>query len=207
VVLTDDGVVEGTELRWPDEFVRHKALDLVGDLALVGARLRAHVVAERPGHAGNVALAKELLARAEKKALARPILTIEQITQYLPHRYPFLLVDRVVEFEERKRIVGLKNVTINEPFFQGHFPGKPVMPGVLIIEAMAQVGGLLVLEQMENLEEKVVYFMSLDNVKWRRPVTPGDQIRFEVEVVQIRGATCRMKGVGTVDGQVVAEAR
>lgn len=206
IVLTEDAVAEGTELRWPDEFVRHKALDMVGDLALVGARIRAHVVAERPGHAGNVALAKELVARAEKKALARPILTIEQITQYLPHRYPFLLVDRVVEFEERKRIVGLKNVTINEPFFQGHFPGKPVMPGVLIIEAMAQVGGLLVLEQMENLEEKVVYFMSLDNVKWRRPVTPGDQIRFEVSVVQIRGATCRMKGVGTVDGNVVAEA-
>jgi UDP-3-O-[3-hydroxymyristoyl] N-acetylglucosamine deacetylase / 3-hydroxyacyl-[acyl-carrier-protein] dehydratase len=206
VVLSDDGVVEGTELRWPDEFVRHKALDLVGDLALVGARLRAQVVAERPGHAGNVALARELVSRAEKKLLARPILTIEQITQYLPHRYPFLLVDRVVEFEERKRIVGLKNVTINEPFFQGHFPGKPVMPGVLIIEAMAQVGGLLVLEQMENLDAKVVYFMSLDNVKWRRPVTPGDQIRFEVEVLQIRGATCRMKGVGTVDGNVVAEA-
>jgi UDP-3-O-[3-hydroxymyristoyl] N-acetylglucosamine deacetylase / 3-hydroxyacyl-[acyl-carrier-protein] dehydratase len=206
IVLTDDGLAEGTELRWPDEFVRHKAVDLVGDLALVGARLRAHVVAERPGHAGNVALAKELVARAEKKALARPILTIEQITQYLPHRYPFLLVDRVVEFEERKRIVGLKNVTINEPFFQGHFPGKPVMPGVLIIEAMAQVGGLLVLEQMENLEDKVVYFMSLNNVKWRRPVTPGDQIRFEVEVMQIRGSTCRMRGVGTVDGNVVAEA-
>ena len=146
------------------------------------------------------------MARAEKKALARPILDIEQIMQYLPHRYPFLLVDRVVEFEERKRIVGLKNVTINEPFFVGHFPGRPVMPGVLIIEAMAQVGGLLVLEQMENLDDKVVYFMSLDNVKWRRPVTPGDQIRFEVEVLQIRGATCRMKGVGTVDGQVVAEA-
>jgi UDP-3-O-[3-hydroxymyristoyl] N-acetylglucosamine deacetylase / 3-hydroxyacyl-[acyl-carrier-protein] dehydratase len=102
--------------------------------------------------------------------------------------------------------VGLKNVTINEPFFVGHFPGRPVMPGVLIIEAMAQVGGLLVLEQMENLDDKVVYFMSLDNVKWRRPVTPGDQIRFEVEVLQIRGATCRMKGVGTVDGHVVAEA-
>ncbi len=206
LVLTEDGLVEGTELRWSDEFVRHKALDLVGDLALVGARLRLHVVAERPGHAGNVALAKELVARAEKKMLARPILTIEQITQYLPHRYPFLLVDRVVEFEERKRIVGLKNVTINEPFFQGHFPGKPVMPGVLIIEAMAQVGGLLVLEQMENLDEKVVYFMSLDKVKWRRPVTPGDQIRFEVEVLQIRGATCKMRGVGTVDGNVVAEA-
>ncbi|MBW3571723.1 MAG: bifunctional UDP-3-O-[3-hydroxymyristoyl] N-acetylglucosamine deacetylase/3-hydroxyacyl-ACP dehydratase [Gemmatimonadetes bacterium] len=206
VVLTEDGLLEGTELRFPDEFVRHKALDVVGDLALVGARIRGHVIAERPGHLGNVALARELVARAEKKALARPILNIEQISQYLPHRYPFLLVDRVIEFEERKRIVGLKNVTINEPFFVGHFPGRPVMPGVLIIEAMAQVGGLLVLEQMENLDEKVVYFMSLDNVKWRRPVTPGDQIRFEVEVLQIRGATCRMKGVGTVDGHVVAEA-
>jgi UDP-3-O-[3-hydroxymyristoyl] N-acetylglucosamine deacetylase/3-hydroxyacyl-[acyl-carrier-protein] dehydratase len=206
IVLTDEGLAEGTELRFPDEFVRHKALDVVGDLALVGARLRGHIIAERPGHLGNVTLAKELVARAEKKALAHPILDIRQIMQYLPHRYPFLLVDRIVEFEERKRIVGLKNVTINEPFFVGHFPSRPVMPGVLIIEAMAQVGGLLVLEQMENLDDKVVYFMSLDNVKWRRPVTPGDQIRFEVEVVQIRGATCRMKGVGTVDGKVVAEA-
>jgi len=206
VVLTEDGLLDGVELRFPDEFVRHKTLDVVGDLALVGARLSAHVVAERPGHRGNVAVAKELVARAEKKALSRPVLSIEQIMQYLPHRYPFLLVDRVVEFEERKRIVGLKNVTINEPFFVGHFPGRPVMPGVLIIEAMAQVGGLLVLEQMENLEDKIVYFMSVDNVKWRRPVTPGDQIRFEVEVLQIRGATCRMKGVGRVDGNVVAEA-
>jgi len=206
VVLTEGGIVDGTELRFPDEFVRHKALDIIGDLSLVGARLLGHVVAEKPGHAGNVALAQELIARAEKKALARPILNIEQIMHYLPHRYPFLLVDRVVEFEERKRIVGLKNVTINEPFFVGHFPGRPVMPGVLIIEAMAQVGGLLVLEQMENLEDKVIYFMSLDNVKWRRPVIPGDQIRFEVEILQIRGSTCRMKGVGRVDNQVVAEA-
>ncbi len=206
VVLSDEGLVGETELRFPDEFVRHKALDVVGDLALVGARLQAHVIAEKPGHLGNVALAQELVARAEKKALARPMLSIEQIFQYLPHRYPFLLVDRIIEFEERKRIVGLKNVTINEPFFVGHFPGRPVMPGVLIIEAMAQVGGLLVLEQMENLEDKVIYFMSLDNVKWRRPVIPGDQIRFEVEILQIRGSTCRMKGVGRVDNQVVAEA-
>lgn len=207
VVLGEDGgIIAGTALRFPDEFVRHKALDVIGDLALVGARLNAHVVAEKPGHKGNVALAQELVARDARKALARPMMSIEQIMHYLPHRYPFLLVDRVVEFEERKRIVGLKNVTINEPFFVGHFPGRPVMPGVLIIEAMAQVGGVLVLEQMENLEEKVVYFMSLDNVKWRRPVVPGDQIRFEVEVLQIRGATCRMKGVGRVDGNVVAEA-
>jgi UDP-3-O-[3-hydroxymyristoyl] N-acetylglucosamine deacetylase/3-hydroxyacyl-[acyl-carrier-protein] dehydratase len=206
VVLTEGGLVEGTQLRFPDEFVRHKALDIVGDLALVGARIRAHVIAERPGHLGNVALAREIVARAEKKALARPILTIEQIMQYLPHRYPFLLVDRVVEFEERKRIVGLKNVTFNEPFFQGHFPGRPVMPGVLIIEAMAQVGGLLVLENVENLEDKVIYFLGLDNVRWRRPVTPGDQIRFEVELLQVRGATVKMRGVGTVDGQLAAEA-
>jgi UDP-3-O-[3-hydroxymyristoyl] N-acetylglucosamine deacetylase/3-hydroxyacyl-[acyl-carrier-protein] dehydratase len=206
VVLTEDGLVEGTELRFPDEFVRHKTLDVVGDLALVGARIHGHVLAEKPGHAGNVALAKEILARAERKALTRPILSIEQIFQYLPHRYPFLLVDRVVEYEERKRIVGLKNVTINEPFFQGHFPGRPIMPGVLIIEAMAQVGGLLMLDTLENIEDKIVYFMSLDNVKWRRPVVPGDQIRFELEVLQIRGTTCRMRGVGTVDGHVVAEA-
>ena len=128
------------------------------------------------------------------------------IQQVLPHRYPFLLVDRVIEIEPQKRIVGIKNVTINEPFFQGHFPGHPIMPGVLIIEAMAQVGGLLVMEAIEDPEDKIVYFMSLDNVKWRRPVTPGDQIRFEVEIVQIRGSTARMKGVGIVDGNVVAEA-
>jgi UDP-3-O-[3-hydroxymyristoyl] N-acetylglucosamine deacetylase / 3-hydroxyacyl-[acyl-carrier-protein] dehydratase len=206
VVLDDRGLVEGVELRFPDEFVRHKTLDLIGDLALLGARLRVQIIAERPSHKGNLALAKELLSRFEKRALARPILDVQQILQYLPHRYPFLLVDRVVEYEERKRIVGLKNVTINEPFFVGHFPGHPIMPGVLIIEAMAQVGGLLVMDTMEDPQEKVVYFMSLDNVKWRRPVVPGDQIIFEVEVLQIRGGTCRMRGVGRVDGKVVAEA-
>ena len=206
VVLTDQGLYEGVELRFSDEFVRHKTLDMVGDLVLIGARLRARIVAERPGHRGNVALARELVARAERKALARPILDIQQIFQYLPHRYPFLLVDRIVEYEEGRRIVGLKNVTINEPFFQGHFPGHPVMPGVLIIEAMAQVGGMMMMDTIENPEEKIVYFMSLDHVKWRRPVIPGDQIRFELEVLQIRGRTCRMRGVGTVDGQVVAEA-
>lgn len=206
LVLDSTGLAFGATLRFPDEFVRHKILDLVGDLALVGARLSAHVVAERPGHGANVALARELVARAEKQALARPILSIQQILQYLPHRYPFLLVDRVVEYEEGKRIVGLKNVTINEPFFVGHFPGHPIMPGVLIIEAMAQVGGLLMMDTIENPEDQIVYFMSLDNVKWRRPVIPGDQIRFELEVLQIRGKNCRMRGVGTVDGQVVAEA-
>ena len=206
VVLTDDGLHDGVQLRFPDEFVRHKLLDIVGDLALVGARICGHVVAERSSHRGNVALARELAACAERKALARPILDVQQIMQYLPHRYPFLLVDRIVEYEEGRRIVGLKNVTINEPFFQGHFPGRPTMPGVLIIEAMAQVGGMLMMDSIENPEEKIVYFMTLDNVKWRRPVTPGDQIRFELTVLQIRGRTCRMRGVGTVDGSVVAEA-
>jgi UDP-3-O-[3-hydroxymyristoyl] N-acetylglucosamine deacetylase / 3-hydroxyacyl-[acyl-carrier-protein] dehydratase len=206
VVLTDEGLAEGSELRFADEFVRHKALDVIGDLALVGGRVEGRVVADRPSHRGNVALGRELRRRAARAGNGQPILDIQQILQYLPHRYPFLLVDRVIEFEEGKRIVGIKNVTINEPFFMGHFPGHPVMPGVLIIEAMAQVGGLLVLENVENIEEKVIYFLGLDNVRWRRPVTPGDQIRFEVELTKVRGATVRMKGVGTVDGQLAAEA-
>ncbi len=208
VVLTDGRAWRrGQTLRFPDEFVRHKVAGPGGRPGAAGGAASARTWwPTRPSHRGNVALAREILARAERQALARPILNIEQIMQYLPHRYPFLLVDRVVEYEEGKRIVGLKNVTINEPFFVGHFPGHPIMPGVLIIEAMAQVGGLLLMDTIENPEEKIVYFMSLDNVKWRRPVTPGDQIRFEVEILQIRGHTARMRGVGTVDGQVVAEA-
>jgi UDP-3-O-[3-hydroxymyristoyl] N-acetylglucosamine deacetylase/3-hydroxyacyl-[acyl-carrier-protein] dehydratase len=123
----------------------------------------------------------------------------------LPHRYPFLLVDRILERDE-KHIVGLKNVTINEPFFQGHFPGHPIMPGVLIIEAMAQVGGMLLIAKFEDPASKVVYFMSLDNVKFRRPVKPGDQIRFELEVTKVRGPIAQMRGLAKVDGEVVAEA-
>ena len=131
---------------------------------------------------------------------------VERIMEYLPHRYPFLLVDRVLEFESGKRIVGIKNVTINEPFFQGHFPGHPIMPGVLIIEAMAQVGGLLLMDTVSDPEDKVVYFMSLDNVKWRKPVIPGDQLVFEVQMVQFRRNVCKIRGVGRVDDKVVAEA-
>jgi len=130
----------------------------------------------------------------------------QKIMEYLPHRYPMLLVDRVIGFESGKRIVGVKNVTINEPFFQGHYPGHPIMPGVLIIEAMAQVGGLLLMDAIENPDDKVVYFMSLDNVKWRRPVRPGDQLVFEIELLQHRRNVCRMRGEGFVDGQLVAEA-
>jgi beta-hydroxyacyl-ACP dehydratase FabZ len=124
----------------------------------------------------------------------------------LPHRYPFLLVDRIVEMQEKTRIVGIKNVTINEPFFQGHFPGHPIMPGVLIVEAMAQVGGVLLMGTVDAPETKVVYFMSLDNVKFRRPVKPGDQLRIEVDIVQLRSTMCRIKGVAKVDDVVVCEA-
>ena len=134
------------------------------------------------------------------------VLGIEEIMKVLPHRYPFLLVDRILELEPTKRVVGIKNVTINEPFFQGHFPGHPIMPGVLIIEAMAQVGGMLLLGAVPDPDTKVVYFMSLDNVKFRKPVKPGDQLRFELEMTQVRGMVCKMRGLAKVDGEVVAEA-
>jgi UDP-3-O-[3-hydroxymyristoyl] N-acetylglucosamine deacetylase / 3-hydroxyacyl-[acyl-carrier-protein] dehydratase len=205
VILDEEGVASG-ELRWPDEFVRHKAGDIIGDLALVGRRLRAQVIATRPSHAGNVEIARAITQAEARCTTGAPIVDINKIMQHLPHRYPMLLVDRIIDFEHGKRIVGIKNVTINEPFFQGHYPGHPIMPGVLLIEAMAQVGGLLMMDAIEDIENKVVYFMTMDNVKWRRPVTPGDQVRFELEMLQFRRHTCRMRGVGYVDGQVVAEA-
>jgi UDP-3-O-[3-hydroxymyristoyl] N-acetylglucosamine deacetylase/3-hydroxyacyl-[acyl-carrier-protein] dehydratase len=201
LLLDEAGVVNNT-LRWPDEFVRHKAMDCVGDLALAGKRVRARIVAERPSHRGTVTLVREMLRRAAKE---RRVIGIEEIMDVLPHRYPFLLVDRILE-HDGKRAVGIKNVTINEPFFQGHFPGDPVMPGVLIIEAMAQVGGFVLLGNVKDRDTKVIYFTSLDNVKWRRPVRPGDQLRFEVELTQVRGLAARLKGVALVDGNLVAEA-
>ena len=208
VVLDEREVLSGA-LRWKDEFVRHKALDCVGDLALAGARVRARIVALKPSHRGTVTLVREIVkaGRKEKRmAEKKTTFAIEDIMKVLPHRYPFLLVDRIIEIEAMKRIVGIKNVTINEPFFQGHFPGHPIMPGVLIIEAMAQVGGMLLLGTVEEPDTKVVYFMSLDNVKFRRPVKPGDQLRFELDVVQLRGTVCKMRGIGKVDGEVVVEA-
>ena len=201
-LLLDDGGVVENSLRWPDEFVRHKALDCVGDLALAGRRVNARIVARKPSHRGTVTLVRELVRRAEE---VDRVIGIDEIMKTLPHRYPFLLVDRILEYEAGKRVVGLKNVTINEPFFQGHFPGHAIMPGVLIIEAMAQVGGMLLMATSHQ-GDKVVYFTSLDNVKWRKPVRPGDQLRFELDVVQIRGPMCKMRGVAKVDGSVVAEA-
>jgi UDP-3-O-[3-hydroxymyristoyl] N-acetylglucosamine deacetylase/3-hydroxyacyl-[acyl-carrier-protein] dehydratase len=203
LILSEEGLVGGA-LRWPDEFVRHKAGDILGDLALVGGRVQAHVVATRPSHQGNIALARWLSRTGQR--VGGVAMDIGRILDVIPHRYPFLLVDRIIEVEGNHRIVGIKNVTINEPFFQGHFPGHPIMPGVLIIEAMAQVGGMLLLGTIEDPDQKVVYFMSLDNVKFRRPVLPGDQLRCELEMLQNRGRTCRMKGVALVDGNVVAEA-
>lgn len=203
VVLDDAGVLNA-ELRFPDEFLRHKVGDLVGDLALIGGRFRGHVVVERPSHRGNVELARALRRHRDRQQASR--IDIRRIMEYLPHRYPMLLVDRIVEFDPGKRIVGLKNVTINEPFFGGHFPGHPIMPGVLVVEAMGQVGGLLLMDAVDDPENKVVYFMSMSDVKWRRPVTPGDQVLFELEMLNLRRRVCKMKGTGTVDGQVVAEA-
>ena len=202
VVLDESSVVDAT-LRWPDEFVRHKALDCLGDLALAGARVRARIVADRPSHRGTALLLRAIKESSRKE---NSVLGIEEIMKVLPHRYPFLLVDRILEVDPGKRVVGLKNVTINEPFFQGHFPGHPIMPGVLIIEAMAQVGGMLLLGAVDDPASKVVYFTSLDKVRWRRPVKPGDQLRFELEMLQVRGMMCKMKGRATVDGELVSEA-
>jgi beta-hydroxyacyl-ACP dehydratase FabZ len=136
------------------------------------------------------------------------MLTINEVMDFLPHRYPFLMIDRILEFEADKRIVGLKNVTINEPFFQGHFPGHPIMPGVLLLEAMAQTGGVMALKSLpeEERKKKILYFMSIDKAKFRKPVTPGDQVRFELELIRSRGTIMSFKAVATVDGGVVAEA-
>jgi UDP-3-O-[3-hydroxymyristoyl] N-acetylglucosamine deacetylase/3-hydroxyacyl-[acyl-carrier-protein] dehydratase len=204
VVIGEDGVMNEGGLRFEDEFLRHKVGDLVGDLALLGGRLSAHVVAERPSHAGNVALARAI--RKQIRRAGPPVADIARIMEFLPHRYPMLLVDRIIDFVSGESIVGIKNVTINEPFFQGHYPGHPIMPGVLILEAMAQCGGLLLMDHVDDPDSKVVYFMTMDNVKFRRPVTPGDTLVFELHVVQFRRQICRIAGRGLVDGHVVAEA-
>ncbi len=204
VVLDENGPVD-TDLRWGDEFVRHKTMDFVGDLALAGKRVRAKIVADRPSHRGTVTLVREMLKRAAEETRMDGA---DDIIKALPHRYPFLLVDRILEHDIGKRIVGIKNVTINEPFFQGHFPGHPVMPGVLIVECMAQVGGLMMLATGGDPSENqlIMYFTSLDNVKWRKPVRPGDQLRIEVDMVQRRGRMCKIHGVARVDGEIVCEA-
>jgi len=211
------GILEDKKLRFYNEPVRHKAVDLLGDMTLIGAPVKAHFLAARSGHAANVAIARKMRQIYQKQLISEKyggkstgkddaLLDINSILDVMPHRYPFLLIDRIVDIEPQKKVVALKNVTINEPFFQGHFPGHPIMPGVLIVEAMAQAGGFLLLNAIENAIEKLVYFMAIDKVKFRKPVIPGDQIRFELEFVTFRRNTCKMEGKAYVDGKLVTEA-
>jgi UDP-3-O-[3-hydroxymyristoyl] N-acetylglucosamine deacetylase/3-hydroxyacyl-[acyl-carrier-protein] dehydratase len=215
IVIGDREIMNEGPLRFSDEFVRHKVLDLLGDLCLLGMPVKAHIISVKSGHASNIKLVKLLKDRfgGPSKSLAgrhvRDVpssLSIEEIEEIMPHRYPFLLVDRILSLEEGKRVVGIKNVTINEPFFQGHFPGHPIMPAVLIIEAMAQVGGVLLLSMVENPKKKLVYFMGIDKAKFRKPVFPGDQLRFDLEMLRLRMNTCKMKGKAFVGEDLVAEA-
>jgi len=197
-------------LRFPDEFVRHKILDLLGDLFLLGGPLLGHVSAVKSGHQGNVAFVqhlKQTLPLPGRRPGSPPgEWDITAIMDIMPHRYPFLLVDRITRIEEGESIEGMKNVTINEPFFQGHFPGHPIMPAVLILEAMAQVGGLLLLNSVEDPNDKLMYFMGIDGARFRRPVTPGDQLRFKLTLLKLKGQTSKMRGEAYVDDQLVAEA-
>jgi UDP-3-O-[3-hydroxymyristoyl] N-acetylglucosamine deacetylase / 3-hydroxyacyl-[acyl-carrier-protein] dehydratase len=210
LVIGDTDFINGP-LRQPQELVYHKILDLVGDMSLIGAPVCAHIVARKSGHALNTQLAQGLQKRWEReleiqRRNCRVIINTQEIMEFLPHRYPFLLVDRIIELEDRKRVVGIKNVTINEPFFQGHFPGHPIMPGVLIVEAMAQCGGVLLMKTVPDAKSKVVYFVKLDNVKFRKPVLPGDQLRFELEVVKLKERLAQMQGKAFVGEDLVCEA-
>ncbi len=195
IVVRGEAVLSKEPLRFSDEFVRHKILDIIGDLALVGRRIRGHVVAVRPGHASNADLARAIAReQTRRSAMAAPRtipsgdggLDTDEVMQILPHRFPFLMVDRIISFETETKCVGVKTVTINEPFFQGHFPGHPVMPGVLQVEAMAQVASIL-LFKLTKTSSRVGYFMSADQVKFRKPVFPGDTIFIHAELTRARG--------------------
>ena len=211
-LVFDNGKLAGDQvLRFPDECVRHKILDLLGDLALLGMPLQGHVHARCSGHDANVEFVRQL-AQSERSLprICPPRdpqgWDIGSIMEIMPHRYPFLLVDRIISLVPGESVTGLKNVTINESFFQGHFPGHPVMPAVLIIEAMAQTGGVLLLSSVDDARGKLVYFSGIDGARFRRPVTPGDQLRFELEMVKLRGPMCKMHGTAYVDSVKVAEA-
>jgi UDP-3-O-[3-hydroxymyristoyl] N-acetylglucosamine deacetylase/3-hydroxyacyl-[acyl-carrier-protein] dehydratase len=220
VVLGENGILNNNKLRFRNEPARHKLLDLIGDMALIGAPVKGHILAARPGHRANIEFVKMLRKLHEQNKLklkyqidpskaGNVIFDINAIKKMLPHRYPFLLVDKVVELEVGKRIVGVKNVTFNEPFFQGHFPQKPVMPGVLIIEAMAQTGGLLLLSFLDSYEGKLAYFTSIDKAKFRKQVIPGDQLFFEVEVLDRKRNIYKLKGKAfknSLNGELCAEA-
>src|SRR5262249_33980737 len=184
--------------------------DLIGDLSLLGGPLLGHVSALRAGHESHVAFVRHLkrtLPLPGRRPGASPEeWDITAITEIMPHRYPMLLVDRITRIEEGSFVRGTKTATVNEPFFQGHFPGHPIMPAVLILEAMAQVGGMLLLNSVENPANKLLYFTAIDGARFRRPVTPGDQLRFKLELLKFRGSTAKMRGEAYVEDQLVAEA-
>jgi UDP-3-O-[3-hydroxymyristoyl] N-acetylglucosamine deacetylase / 3-hydroxyacyl-[acyl-carrier-protein] dehydratase len=210
----NEGVLSSTSLHFPNEPARHKLLDLVGDLTLLGAPLKGQVIANRPGHRSNVAFAKKIQSVLKQKRIIKKyqmkeaqgvVFDINAIQSILPHRYPFLLVDKIIDFTE-KSIVGIKNVTINEPFFQGHFDGNPIMPGVLIIESMAQVGGVLLLNIVEEPKQYWVYLIAADQIRFRKPVVPGDQMEIRLELLNLKRGICKMAGKVFVGETLVCEA-
>ncbi len=217
VVIKGDKIISKDPLRFKDEFVRHKILDIIGDITLLGQPLKAHIVATRPGHAINAdftrALAEKAAGKAKKPRKARPkgllpnetSLDIRRILDTIPHRYPFVMVDRIIEFIGDEALVAVKNVTFNEPYFTGHFPDNPVMPGVLQLEAMAQAAGIIMLRRGQA--GKIAFFMSADKVKFRRPVRPGDQLIINAKIVKVRGEKmAQAECTCSVDGQVVSGA-
>ena len=216
VEVLKEGILNNLELRFPNEPARHKLLDVVGDLALIGVPIKAHVIASRPGHFSNVQFAKMIKKMIKKESSTEkipvfdpnkpPLYDINQIQKILPHRPPFLFIDRIIEMSDM-HVVGIKNVTMNEPFFVGHFPGEPVMPGVLQIEAMAQTGGILVLSTVPDPENYLTYFLKIDNVKFRQKVIPGDTVIFVTRLIEpIRRGICHMQGIAYVGNKIVMEA-
>ena len=215
VTRGENGLLNGTPLRFPNEFVRHKTLDLVGDLYLLGHPIRGHIMAARSGHKANIELVRKIRSYWEKTRIKLKyqerkidgfLLDVNAIRKIMPHRYPFLLIDRIIDLIPGKKVVGIKNVTVNEPFFQGHFPHRPIMPGVLLIEAMAQVGGILMLDAKTSPDGKLIFFTGIDKAKFRKPVEPGDQVRFELEIIKHRQSFFRMAGKGFVQNDLVVEA-
>jgi len=209
-VIGPDGPIDN-ELRFDNEPVRHKLADLIGDLTLAGRPLSGRIVACRSGHSLNHALAMriqeaiDISERSDAMAAKAPPMDIHKILRLLPHRYPFLMIDRVIEMDGDRRAVGIKNVTINEPFFQGHYPGHPIMPGVMTLEAMAQLSGLLLSRQLEHAG-KVAVLLSMDRVKMRRPVRPGDQLILEAETIRVRSRTGHCRCLARVGDEIAAEA-